>query len=75
MATCVPISELKDSAAFSKKVAQAGEPVIVTKTATSSSSSSTQTYFVSFAAKRPRSTSNGSSKKRIGIFAPAGYPI
>ncbi|WP_019239316.1 MULTISPECIES: type II toxin-antitoxin system prevent-host-death family antitoxin [Enorma] len=31
MATCVPISELKDSAAFSKKVAQAGEPVIVTK--------------------------------------------
>lgn len=31
MATCVPISELKDTAAFSKKVAVAGEPVIVTK--------------------------------------------
>lgn len=31
MATCVPISELKDTAAFSKKVAHAGEPVIVTK--------------------------------------------
>lgn len=31
MATCVPISELKDSAAFSEKVARAGEPVIVTK--------------------------------------------
>lgn len=31
MATCVPISELKDTAAFSRKVASAGEPVIVTK--------------------------------------------
>lgn len=31
MATCVPISELKDSVAFSEKVARAGEPVIVTK--------------------------------------------
>lgn len=31
MATCVPISELKDTATFSKKVASAGEPVIVTK--------------------------------------------
>lgn len=31
MATCVPISELKDTNAFAKKVARAGEPVIVTK--------------------------------------------
>lgn len=31
MATCVPISDLKDSAAFAEKVARAGEPVIVTK--------------------------------------------
>ena len=31
MATCVPISDLKDSTAFSEKVARAGEPVIVTK--------------------------------------------
>ena len=31
MATCVPISELKDSAAFAEKVSRAGEPVIVTK--------------------------------------------
>lgn len=31
MAICVPISELKDSAAFAEKVARAGEPVIVTK--------------------------------------------
>ncbi len=31
MATCVPISDLKDTAAFSRKVAAAGEPVIVTK--------------------------------------------
>lgn len=31
MPTCVPISELKDSATFAEKVARAGEPVIVTK--------------------------------------------
>lgn len=31
MTTCVPISELEDAAAFSRKVAVAGEPVIVTK--------------------------------------------
>lgn len=31
MPTCVPISELKDTASFSRKVARAGEPVIVTK--------------------------------------------
>lgn len=31
MPTCVPISELKDAASFSRKVAVAGEPVIVTK--------------------------------------------
>ena len=31
MAICVPISDRKDTAAFSEKVAMAGEPVIVTK--------------------------------------------
>lgn len=31
MATCVPVSDLKDTAAFTDKVARAGEPVIVTK--------------------------------------------
>ncbi|MBR2834743.1 MAG: type II toxin-antitoxin system Phd/YefM family antitoxin [Coriobacteriales bacterium] len=31
MPTCVPISDIKDTVAFSKKVATAGEPVIVTK--------------------------------------------
>lgn len=31
MATCVPISDLKDTAAFSRKIASAGEPVIVTR--------------------------------------------
>ena len=31
MATCGPISDTKDAAAFSRKVATAGEPVIVTK--------------------------------------------
>lgn len=31
MATCVPISDLKDTAAFSRKVEEAGEPVVVTK--------------------------------------------
>lgn len=31
MATCVPISDLKDTTAFSEKVALAGEPVVVTK--------------------------------------------
>lgn len=31
MPICVPISELKDAAAFSRKVGCAGEPVIVTK--------------------------------------------
>ena len=31
MPTCVPISELKDSAKFAEKVARAGEPVVVTK--------------------------------------------
>lgn len=31
MATCVPISDLKDTAAFSEKVTLAGEPIIVTK--------------------------------------------
>ena len=31
MPICVPISELKDTAAFARKVAQAGEPVIVTR--------------------------------------------
>lgn len=31
MPTCVPISDLKDTASFSEKVASAGEPVIVTK--------------------------------------------
>ncbi len=31
MATCVPMSDLKDTAAFARKVAAAGEPVIVTK--------------------------------------------
>lgn len=31
MATCVPISDLKDTAAFSEKVSSAGEPVVVTK--------------------------------------------
>lgn len=31
MATCVPISDLKDTASFSEKVALAGEPVVVTK--------------------------------------------
>ena len=49
MATCVPISDLKDSAAFAEKVARAGEPVIVTL-------SSTQTYSESIAARRRRST-------------------
>ena len=31
MATCVPISDIKDTTAFAEKVARAGEPVIVTK--------------------------------------------
>lgn len=31
MATCVPVSDLKDTTSFSRKVALAGEPVIVTK--------------------------------------------
>lgn len=31
MPSCVPISDIKDTVAFSKKVATAGEPVIVTK--------------------------------------------
>jgi prevent-host-death family protein len=31
MPSCVPISDIKDTAAFSRKVASAGEPVIVTK--------------------------------------------
>ncbi len=31
MATCVPISDLKDTTAFAEKVSRAGEPVIVTK--------------------------------------------
>ena len=31
MPSCVPISDIKDTAAFSKRVATAGEPVIVTK--------------------------------------------
>ncbi len=31
MPTCVPMSDLKDTAAFARKVAAAGEPVIVTK--------------------------------------------
>ena len=31
MATCIPVSDLKDTTALSEKVAQAGEPVIVTK--------------------------------------------
>ena len=31
MPTCVPISDIKDTVAFSKKDATAGEPVIVTK--------------------------------------------
>ena len=31
MPNCVPISELKDTRAFAKKVARAGEPVIVTR--------------------------------------------
>ena len=31
MPSCVPISDIKDTAAFSRKVATAGEPVIVTK--------------------------------------------
>ena len=31
MPTCVPISDIKDTVAFSKKVATAGEPVTVTK--------------------------------------------
>ena len=31
MATCVLISDLKDTAAFARKVERAGEPVIVTK--------------------------------------------
>ncbi|MEG1840964.1 MAG: hypothetical protein RRX94_07210 [Raoultibacter sp.] len=31
MPTCVPISDMKDTAAFTRKVASAGEPVIVTK--------------------------------------------
>ena len=31
MPACVPISDIKDTVAFSKKVATAGEPVIVTK--------------------------------------------
>ena len=31
MPSCVPISDIKDTVAFSRKVAMAGEPVIVTK--------------------------------------------
>lgn len=31
MATCVPISDLKDTSSFAEKVARAGEPVVVTK--------------------------------------------
>lgn len=31
MPTCVPISDLKDTSAFARKVAGANEPVIVTK--------------------------------------------
>lgn len=31
MPSCVPISDIKDTAAFSRKVATAGEPVIVTR--------------------------------------------
>lgn len=31
MPSCVPISDLKDTTEFSRKVAAAGEPVIVTK--------------------------------------------
>ena len=31
MPSCVPISDIKDTVAFSRKVATAGEPVIVTK--------------------------------------------
>lgn len=31
MPSCVPISDLKDTSAFSRKVAAAGEPVVVTK--------------------------------------------
>lgn len=31
MATCVPISDLKDTTSFARKVAAAGEPVVVTR--------------------------------------------
>ena len=31
MPSCVPISDIKDTVAFSRKVATAGEPVVVTK--------------------------------------------
>ena len=31
MPTCVPVSEVKDTAAFVRRVKNAGEPVIVTK--------------------------------------------
>lgn len=31
MTTCVPISDVKDTTAFARKVSSAGEPVIVTK--------------------------------------------
>lgn len=31
MATCIPVSDLKDTTALAEKVEQAGEPVIVTK--------------------------------------------